>query len=238
MTDTKPASKPTSKPAWTPGRMAFLLPPAIETYMLARSSAYSPRGDALFADTVALGDAAIMMLAREQYALFRFLAAHLRWRRVLDIGTFTGLSAQAFAEGMAQASGRVVTIDRDRAWLDIARQHWGAAGMEDRIEVLNGEALPTLRGLSDAPDLLFDFVFIDADKALVADYVEEALRLLAPGGLIGVDNALWHGWVMDEAHRDADTDGMRAFNDRMASDTRIETVMMPIADGLTLIRRR
>jgi predicted O-methyltransferase YrrM len=233
--------KPASKPAWTPGRMAFLLPPAVETYVLARSSAYSPGGDALFADTVALGDAAIMMLAREQYALFRFLAAHLRWRRVLDIGTFTGLSAQAFAEGMAQGSaspGRVITIDRDRAWLDIARRHWSAAGIADRIDVLTGEALPTLRGLSDVPEALFDFVFIDADKALVADYVEEALRLLAPGGLIGVDNALWHGWVMDEAHRDADTDGMRAFNDRMASDTRIETVIMPIADGLTLIRRR
>ena len=72
----------------------------------------------------------------------------------------------------------------------------------------------------------------------VGDYVDEALRLLAPSGLIGVDNALWHGWVMDESHRDADTDGMRAFNDRMAFDARIETVMLPIADGLTLIRRR
>ncbi|MBX3551688.1 MAG: O-methyltransferase [Pseudolabrys sp.] len=226
------------KPAWTPGRMAFLLPPAVERYMLARSSSYSPQGDALFADTIALGNPAVMMLAREQYALFRFLAAPLRWRRVLDIGTFTGLSAQAFAEGMASSAGRVVTIDRDRGWLDIARRHWTAAGVADRIDVLTGEALPMLRGLSDAPDLLFDFIFIDADKALVRDYVDEALRLLAPGGLIGVDNALWHGWVMDENHRDTDTDGMRAFNDRMAQDTRIETVMLPIADGLTLIRRR
>lgn len=228
------------KPAWTPGRMAFLLTPAVESYVLARSSSYSPQGDALFADTVALGEPAIMMLAREQYALFRFLAAHLRWRRVLDIGTFTGLSAQAFAEGMAQgssSSGRVVTIDRDRAWLDIARRHWNAAGVAERIDVLTGEALPTLRSLSDAPDLLFDFIFIDADKALVGDYVDEALRLLAPNGLIGVDNALWHGWVMDDSHHDADTDGMRAFNDRMAFDARIETVMLPIADGLTLIRR-
>jgi caffeoyl-CoA O-methyltransferase len=208
------------KPAWTPGRMAFLLPPPVETYMLARSSSYSPHGD-----------------AREQYALFCFLASHLRWRRVLDIGTFTGLSAQALAEGMTSA-GRVVTIDRDRAWLDIARRHWTAAGVAERIDVLTGEALPTLRSLSDAPDLLFDFIFIDADKALVGDYVDEALRLLAPSGLIGVDNALWHGWVMDESHRDADTDGMRAFNDRMAFDARIETVMLPIADGLTLIRRR
>ena len=211
------------KPAWTPGRMAFLLPPAVEHYMLARSSSYSPQGDALFADTIALGDPAVMMLAREQYALFRFLAAHLGWRRVLDIGTFTGLSAQAFAEGMASASGRVVTIDRDRAWLDIARRHWTAAGVADRIEVVTGEALPTLRGLSDAPDLLFDFIF-KMSRALSA--------------LIRVDNALWHGWVMDENHRDADTDGMRTFNDRMAQDSRIETVMLPIADGLTLIRRR
>lgn len=226
-----------SKPAWTPGRMAFLLPPPVETYMLARSSSYSPHGEGLFADTVALGDPAVMMLAREQYALFCFLARHLRWRRVLDIGTFTGLSAQAFAEGMAP-SGRVVTIDRDRAWLEIARRHWNAAGVAERIDVLTGEALPTLRSLSDTPDQLFDFVFIDADKALVGAYVDEALRLLAPGGLIGVDNALWHGWVMDESHRDADTDGMRAFNDRMAFDARIETVMLPIADGLTLIRRR
>src|SRR5690349_8144124 len=103
MTDrngSEPTAKSAAKPAWTPGRMAFLLPPAVESYTLARSSAYSAHADALFADTVALGDPAIMMLAREQYALFRFLATHLRWRRVLDIGTFTGLSAQAFAEGM------------------------------------------------------------------------------------------------------------------------------------------
>src|SRR5690606_10220249 len=121
------------KPAWTPGRMAFALPPDVETYLLARSSSYTAHGHALFAETAKLGDPAVMMLAREQYALFRFLAAHLRWRRVLDIGTFTGLSAQAFAEGVGP-DGQVVTIDRDDAWLDIARQHWSAAGVGERIE--------------------------------------------------------------------------------------------------------
>lgn len=224
-------------PDWTPGRMAFQLDAAIEDYLLAHSSSYGASGAALADETATLGDPAVMMLAREQYALFRFLCGLLGCRRALDVGTFTGLSTLAFAEGMGP-EGRVTTIDRTPAWVEIARRHWRAAGVEDRIEAHVGEAIDVLERLSASMQDRFDIVFIDVDKARVGDYFEHALALLAPRGLIMVDNVLWHRWVLDGQRVDADTQGMRMFNERVARDPRVETVMLPIADGLTLIRRR
>lgn len=220
-------------PAWTPGRMYFQLDADDEAYVLSGSSAYS--GSALAEETSALGDPAVMMIAREQFAFMRFLAAHGRCRRALDIGTFTGMSALALAEGVGR-TGAVVTIDRDDQWLDVATRHWQAAMVADRIEFRRGEALDVLAALAEGEP--FDLIFLDADKAKTRDYVEMSLRLLAPGGLIVVDNTLWHGWVLDPAQDDAATAGMRDFNARIVDDPRVETVMLPIADGIMLIRRR
>jgi predicted O-methyltransferase YrrM len=224
-----------SKPAWTPGRMYFELSALAEHYVLSHSSSYTAAGAALIDETLALGEPAVMMLAKEQYALMRFLAAHSQWRRALDVGTFTGISALALAEGMGP-NGRVVTIDRDPAWRDIARRHWAAAGVDDRIEVYTGEARDTLRALASGER--FDVIFLDADKAHVADYFEQSMTLLSPHGLIMVDNTLWHGWVTDEKRADPDTIGMREFNEQIARDERVETVVLPVADGITLVRPR
>jgi caffeoyl-CoA O-methyltransferase len=232
---TQPPAAP--REAWTPGRMRFQLDPVVEPYVLAHAGGYAPHGAALAAATEALGEPAVMMLAKEQYALFRFLAAHLGWRRVLDLGTFTGLSALAFAEGMGPA-GRVLTVDRDPQWLPLARRHWAAAGCAERIEARTGEVLGVLAHLAGDPAARFDAVFVDVDKAHVGVYFEMTLNLLAAGGLIMIDNVLWHGWVQDPSRHDADTAGMRAFNDHVASDARVESVMLPIADGMTMIRRR
>lgn len=222
---------------WTAGRMAFQLGADFERYVLEHSAGYSPAAARLFDETVALGEPAAMMLAKEQYALLRFLTGLLGCRRALDVGTFTGLSAMAFAEGMG-TSGRVTTVDRNRAWIEIAKRHWDAAGVIDRIDVRIGEALDALRELARAPGDRFDIAFLDVDKARVGEYFELMLPLLAPRGLLIVDNTLWHGWVMDPARTDADTGGMRRFNDRVAGDPRVEAAVLPVGDGMTLIRRR
>lgn len=222
---------------WTLGNMAFSLPPAVETYVLAHSAGYDAAARALAAETQALGDPAVMMLGKEQFAFFRFLCGVLGARRALDVGTFTGMSAMAFAAGVGPR-GQVVTIDRTEAWLPLARRHWRAAGMEERIDARIGEAIDVLRSLRDARVARFDIAFIDVDKARVQDYFELTLELLAPNGVVIVDNAIWHGWVLDDTHDDADTTGMRAFNRALAVDARVEGVLLPVADGMMLVRRR
>ena len=227
----------TTREAWTLGRMYFQLDRPTESYVLSHSLDYGVAGKALVNETAALGDPAVMMIAKEQYGLFRFLAAQLQCRRALDLGTFTGLSALALAEGMGP-EGRVTTIDRNPVWVDIARKHWLEAGVSERIDVRVGEASDLLHELAADPSQRFDIAFLDVDKARIRDYFEATLALLEPRGLIMIDNALWHGWVLDETRVDPDTVGMRSFNDWIAGDTRLEAVILPVADGLTLIRRR
>jgi caffeoyl-CoA O-methyltransferase len=221
---------------WTPGRMAFMLPSVLESYVLAHSPGYDAAAAALAAETEALGEPGVMMLGKEQFALFRFLCGLLGCRRALDVGTFTGMSALAFALGVGP-EGKVVTIDRSAAWLPIARRHWQAAGVAARIEAREGEAVDVLRDLVAARAAPFDIAFIDVDKARVAQYVDLTLSLLAPRGVVIVDNVLWHGWVLDATKQDADTQGMRDFTRAVTSDARLEVVVVPIADGMSLIRR-
>jgi len=228
---------PPFRKTWTPGRMQFQLEPDVERYLVSHSTGYTEPVARLVDETAALGEPSVMMAAKEQYAFFRFLASHLDCRRILDIGTFTGLSALAFAEGM-RTGGRVTTIERDPGWIAKAEAHWKRAGVAERIDVRVGEAADVLADIAAVPDSRFDIVFIDVDKARVGDYVERSLALLAPRGLVIVDNALWHGWVLDPARTDPDTEGMRRFNDRIAHDPRVDVVILPIADGLTMIRYR
>jgi caffeoyl-CoA O-methyltransferase len=222
-------------PSWTLGTMAFQLPADREAYVLTNSSGYSKAAATLAAETIALGEPAVMMLGKEQYAFIKFMARLLGCRLALDLGTFTGLSALALAEALPD--GRVITVDRSEEWTSMAERHWRAAGVRDRIEARYVEADQALADLANSGERI-DFAFIDVNKASLPRYADAVLALLTASGVMAVDNTFWHGWVLDAQRTDADTEGVRRFNLRVATDESLEAVMLPIADGMTLVRRR
>jgi caffeoyl-CoA O-methyltransferase len=180
-------------------------------------------------------DQQTMQIAAEQGAFLRLLVQVVGARRAVEVGTFTGYSAICIARALAPG-GRLLCCDVSEEWTAVARRYWQQAGVADRIDLRLGDARQTLAALpADEP---IDFAFIDADKTGYATYYEQLLTRLAPDGVICVDNVLWSGRVVDEAADDADTRAIRAFNDLVAADERVEAVMLPVADGLTLIRRR
>ncbi|MCS4503445.1 hypothetical protein KBTX_02689 [wastewater metagenome] len=179
-----------------------------------------------------------MQVAPEEAALLAMLVRLTGARRVIEVGTFTGYSALAMALAMPE-DGRLVACDRSREWTDMAQRYWESAGVDGRIELRLGAAATTLDELlAEGGARRHDLVFIDADKSGYSGYYEQALRLLRPGGLVVVDNTLWHGRVVDPARRDEDTRAIRAFNRRLHEDERIDLCLVPVADGVTLARKR
>jgi predicted O-methyltransferase YrrM len=158
-------------------------------------------------------------------------------RRTIEIGTFTGYSALAVALALPE-EGRVLACDVSREYTDIARTYWRKAGVEHKIDLRLAPALDTLDGLiAQHESGNFDFAFIDADKTGYDGYYERCLTLLRQGGLIAVDNVLWGGSVAHDAE-DADTAALQAFNRKLHHDERVDLSLLPIADGLTLARKR
>jgi len=207
---------------------------ALYEYLLAHRTPDDALVQELRAETARLGEVAVMQTAPEQAAFLRLLVAFGRCRSALEIGTFTGLSALSIARGLP-SDGRLTCLDVSEEWTGIARRYWERAGLSDRIELRVGPALHELRSLSARPT--FDFVFLDADKPAYPDYWEEIVPRLTPGGLVVVDNVFRHGEVVQSGLRNAGVRAIRAFNDRVAADTRVDSVMISVADGLTLARR-
>jgi caffeoyl-CoA O-methyltransferase len=180
------------------------------------------------------GPRAGMQVSPDQGALLTFLVRLVGARRVVEVGTFTGYSALCLARGLSE-DGQLICFDISEDWVSVGRPFWARAGVANRIEVRIGPASETVRRLP--PEPVIDVAFIDADKGGYRLYYEELLRRLRPGGLLLIDNVLWSGRVIDPAANDPDTVAIRELNDAVASDERVDRVMLGIADGLTMVRK-
>jgi caffeoyl-CoA O-methyltransferase len=185
-------------------------------------------------ETRALGPLAGMQIGADQGQLLTLLARLVGARRAVEVGTFTGYSALCIARALPE-DGTLVCCDVNEEWTAIGRRAWARAGLADRIDLRLGPAIETLRALPDEP---LDLAFIDADKPGYLGYWHELVRRVRPGGLLVADNVLWSGRVADPSADDADTRALRAFNDAVAADERVEVAVLPAFDGLTLARRR
>jgi predicted O-methyltransferase YrrM len=206
---------------------------ALHDYMLAHSTPPDPVMADLIEETLkALPDDASMQVAPEQAAFLRILTSVMGVRRAVEVGTFTGLSSLSIARGLADG-GRLICFDISDEFTSIARRYWERAGVDDRIELRIGPAAERISELPGEPHL--DLAFIDADKTGYPVYWNELVPRVRQGGLLLVDNTLWSGRVIDP-QRERDRE-IVAFNDLARSDPRVELVMLPIADGLTMARK-
>jgi caffeoyl-CoA O-methyltransferase len=176
-----------------------------------------------------------MQIAPDQGAFMGLIARVIGARHAVEVGTFTGYSALCVARALPP-DGRLLCCDVSEEWTAIGREAWERAGVADRIDLRIAPAIETLRALPQ--EERFDLAFIDADKTGYASYYDEILPRLHPNALLLVDNVLWGGAVVDESAHDDDTEAIRAFNDMVTADERVDSVIAGVGDGLTLVRKR
>jgi caffeoyl-CoA O-methyltransferase len=181
-----------------------------------------------------MGDIAVMQIAPDQGAFLTLLARAIGARHAIEVGTFTGYSSICLARGLA-GDGKLLCCDVSQEWTAVARKYWDKAGITDRIELRLGGALDTIRALPEQEQ--FDVAFIDADKLSYPKYWTELVPRVRPGGVIMVDNTFSHGRVLDAGNDNPSVIAVRAMNDLAAADGRVELVMLPIGDGLTVALR-
>jgi caffeoyl-CoA O-methyltransferase len=180
---------------------------------------------------------AVMQISPEQGQFMAFLVRLMDVRRAIEVGTFTGYSALVTASALP-AQGKLVCCDVSEEWTAIGRRYWAEAGVAHKIDLRLGPAKATLDAMIAAGESgLYDFAFIDANKEDYGAYYEACLRLVRPGGVVAIDNVLWSGKVADPADTTKETAAIRALNDRIKADARVERCMVPIGDGLTLCRK-
>ena len=180
----------------------------------------------------------VMQISPEQGQFMRLLVEMIGARRTIEVGTFTGYSSISVALGLPD-DGHVVACDVSEEWTDMARRYWAEAGVADKITLHLAPAVETLDALVAAGEAgAYDFAFVDADKEGYADYYERCLVLVREGGVIAVDNVLWDGKVADPEDTSESTVDIRAFNLKLHADERVSISMLPLADGLTLARKR
>lgn len=181
---------------------------------------------------------AVMQIGPEQGQFMALLARLTGARRCIEVGVFTGYSSLAVALALPE-NGSIIALDVSQEWTAIARRHWQKAGVDKKIDLRLGRAMDTLDTLISLQESgRFDFAFIDADKGNYLGYYERCLELVRPGGLILLDNTLWSGDVADPSNQKPDTVALRAVNDALHRDDRIDLAQLPVGDGLTLARKR
>lgn len=178
-----------------------------------------------------------MQIGPDQGALLAMLVRIMGAERCIEVGVFTGYSALWVAAALPE-NGRIVACDVSSEWTAIARRYWEVAGVGQKIDLRLAPAEQTLDTLISQQKGQFDFAFIDADKENYERYYEQCLQLMRVGGLIAVDNVVWGGRVLESGSTDSSTRAIRAFNQARQSDARVDISMIPIGDGLTVLRKR
>jgi caffeoyl-CoA O-methyltransferase len=201
-----------------------------------RSDAADPLLQQLRAETAALGEeVSKCQISDEQGTFLSLLTAAIGAKSAIEVGTFTGYSSLCIARGLA-TGGRLICLDANKEWTAIARKYWGKAGFLDRIELRLGAAIPSLQQLE--PGLAFDLAFVDADKIEYDAYYELLLPRVRPNGLILFDNMLWGGRLGAGPVAEATGRAIDALNHKLAEDPRVEAVLLSVADGIQLCRKR
>jgi predicted O-methyltransferase YrrM len=215
----------------------FTLSATLHRYLLDVSLRDDPLRRRLREET-ARDDMARMQSAPEQGQLMELLVKLMGARKALEVGVYTGYSALCVASALPE-DGRLIACDINATWTLVAQRYWKEAGLSEKIQLRLAPALDTLDELvANGESGSFDFAFIDADKENYANYYERVLALLRSGGLAAIDNTLWSGQVADPACQDAETRAIRAFNAALHRDERVDISLVPIADGMTLARKR
>ncbi len=216
-------------------RKSITITAELQDYLVAHSAPLDEIAQDLIAETERLFPNNVsLQIAPEQAGFLTFLVRLLNVGHAVEVGTFTGFSSLAIARGL-RPGGHLLCCDINEEWTSVARRYWERAGVSDRVELRIGPALETLQALPTEPYL--DFAFIDADKTGYPAYWGELVPRMRPGGVIVVDNVLRHGAVVEPGPHDPSTEAIIAFNEQVLADDRVESVMLPIADGLTLARR-
>lgn len=209
---------------------------ALHDYVVAHSMQPDEVLRELAAETASrFGEDAGMQIGPEQGTFMMLLAKLVGAVSAVEVGTFTGYSAICIARGLAEG-GRLLCCDVSDEWTSVAREYWKRAGVADQIDLRLGPAAPTLRGLPEGTS--FDYAFIDADKTGYVEYWDLIVPMIRPGGVILVDNTLSHGRVVDLRSQDDAVQGIRRFNGHARADHRVELVLLPIGDGVTMARKR
>jgi len=209
----------------------------IYDYLLGASSREDALKKALRVETAALPDSR-MQITPEQGQFMALLVKLTGAKLAIEIGTFTGYSALCVAEALPE-DGRLIACDINEEWTRIGRPYWEKAGVAGKIDLRIAPASDTLDTLAES-DVAgkVDFAFIDADKASYDQYYESCLKLMRVGGLIVLDNALWGGQVADPSIQDEDTRAIRAMNEKLRDDSRVDVSLLPVGDGIYLARKR
>jgi len=203
-------------------------------YLLAHSAPPDAILEDLIAETEKIGRLAVMQIAPDQGALLTMLGKLINAKLAIEVGTFTGYSGISIARGLAEG-GQLITCDISKEYTTIAKRYFARAGLDNKITLKLGPAVETLAKL-DVRDV--DIAFIDADKTNYRNYYEAILPKMRKNGLIIFDNVLWGGAVVSRWANDADTVAIRELNDFLVQDSRVDVVMLPVADGLLLARKK
>lgn len=209
--------------------------PALNDYLLAHATPADDVLRDLVEETHQVAPGTTMQVSHDEGEFLTMLVRLTEARFAVEIGVFTGYSSICIARGLRE-DGRLLACDTSEEWTSVARRYWERAGLTGRIDLRLAPAAETLRSLPT--DQAVDFAFIDADKTGYPTYYEELVPRMRTGGLIVLDNVLWGGRVVDPEAQDADDRAIRQINDTVTADERVQSVMLPLRDGVTVVRKR